>query len=106
MGAKPMLSGDPATRPRCRSISATCACSPPARYSSAPPSRSTNDVLSAGARPAPIDYRALVRELVADGPARAAARAFAALHRDFSHEQQTLDLVDAIEATVASRARS
>lgn len=65
----------------------------------------TGACVNAGARPVPVDFRALIAGLVADGPARAAARAFAEQHRDFSHEQQTPDLVDAIEATLAARAR-
>lgn len=60
----------------------------------------TGACINAGARPAPVDFRAIAGELVADGPARAAARAFAMAHRDFSHEQQTRDLVDAIEEVI------
>jgi len=67
----------------------------------------TGACINAGARARPVDYRALVHELIAGGSARAAARAFAEQHGGFSHGQQTLDLCDAIEATFpASRERA
>ncbi len=65
----------------------------------------TGACVNAGARPAPVDYRAIIAELSADGRAREAARAFALRHRDFSHEQQTRDLVDAIEQEAGVRSQ-
>ena len=66
----------------------------------------TGACINAGARPRPVDFGSLVRELVADGPARAAARAFADQYDGFSPRQQTLDLCDAIEATIARGRRA
>ena len=66
----------------------------------------TGACINVGARPRPVDFSALVRELVADGPARQAARAFARRREGFSHEQQTLDLCDAIEAAAAAPRRN
>ncbi|CAG0988694.1 hypothetical protein BURK1_02150 [Burkholderiales bacterium] len=53
-------------------------------------------------QPKPFDYRAALAALLDDGTARAAARAFAANHRDFSNARQTLDLCDAIESAARS----
>jgi hypothetical protein len=64
----------------------------------------TGACVNAGARPRPVDFGALVAELVADGPARRAAAAFANVHAGFSHVQQTIDLCDAIEAIAAPAA--
>lgn len=63
----------------------------------------TGACINAGARAGPVDFGALIAELVADGPARRAARGFAKLHEGFGHEQQAIDLCDAIEETASAR---
>lgn len=63
----------------------------------------TGACVNAGARPRPVDYEALVAGLVADGPARRAAHAFAQAHEGFAHDSQARDLCDAIEETLVAR---
>lgn len=51
----------------------------------------------------PFDFRAALARLLDDGAPRAAARAFAEAHRDFSQERQVRELCDAIEAAAHMR---
>ena len=54
--------------------------------------------------PRPFDYAAALRQLLDEGDARAAARAFADAHRDFANERQARDLADAVETLAAGAA--